>query len=92
MVAKYFCRSFDNRSPFKSEFIQQINAYSHKLILYVVADSENKLRVGKNTNSVWFLKNIKKIKKKNTKENDFLMFNCLIKNLGCIWSSENTKK
>ena len=59
--------------------------------VFLVANPENKLREGKNTNSVLFLKNTKE-RKKNTKKNDFLMFNCLIKKLGCIWFSKNTKE
>ena len=47
-----------------------------------MANLENKLREGGNT----------KERKKDTKKNNFLMFNCLIKKLGCIWFSENTKK
>ena len=56
-----------------------------------VTDPKNKLRGSKNTSSVWFPKNTKE-RKKNIKENDFLMFNCLIKILGCIWFSKNTKE
>ena len=55
-----------------------------KAYMKTMADPENKLRRGQKHYSVWF--------PKNTKENGFLMFNCLIKKLGCIWFSENTKE
>ena len=60
-----------------------------KAYMKTMADRENKLR-GQKHYSVWFPKNTKE--RKNTEENGFLMFNCLIKKLGCIWFSENTKE
>ena len=44
-----------------------------------MANLENKLRGAKTLGCVWFLKSTKERKKK-AKENDFFIFNCLIKN------------
>ena len=41
-------------------------------------DLENKLRRAKTLGCVWFLKNTKE-RKKNVKENHFIIFSCLIK-------------
>ena len=49
-----------------------------------MGDPENKLMGGKNTRFVFGFRKI--LRKKNAKENYFLMFSCLIKkNLGCAW-------
>ena len=56
-----------------------------------MADLENKLRGGGGGGTrgcVWFLKRTKK-RKKNAKENDFLTFSCLIKNLSANEASLN---
>ena len=58
-----------------------------------MVDPKNKLRGGKakKTKVVFGFRKVLR-KEKNAKENYFFMFSCLIKNLGCVWLSENNKE